>query len=101
MLRKISAEELTKQHLGGKSINQLSQETGMSKWALYKAFQRLKLSQKEVESPEKKDDAKATPRQPNRVKQFLEALAIIGSMLTIYFLYMEFKKSRDNNTTDH
>jgi hypothetical protein len=91
---KITIEELYQQYLNGKSIEQLSKETGMSKWALYKAFQRLKISQEEVQAIEEKDNVVSTPQQPNRVKQFLEALAVIGSILTIYFLYMEFKKRK-------
>lgn len=35
-------------------------------------------------------------QKSNHFKQVIEALAVLGSMVAIYFVYMELKKRKDN-----
>jgi len=90
----ITAEELTRQYLGGKSIRQLSQETGKGEWAIRKQIQRYKNSQNVLQSGNGDIQGQIVPitPKPRAIKKFAVVIAGIGFMVAIYFLYMEIKK---------
>ena len=94
----MTAEQLTQQYLNGKSIKQLSQETGKGEWAIRKQIQRYPKSQKvsrEIRPVSQEEPVNITPKQkpPNK---FATVLAAIGFVVTLFFIYMEIKKRRDN-----
>lgn len=52
---KHSTEDLYEKYISGHEINEISQETGISKWALYKRFQRMQNSESPQENNSEKD----------------------------------------------
>ena len=83
-----TTEELYEQYLNGKSIEQISKETGKTKWALYKAFQRLKCCQERQDNEgshisEERENVDIDSQKAKSVKQFFQALGVIATMLAI------------------
>ena len=101
---KITAEELTRQYMDGKSIKQLSQETGKREWAIRKQIQRYRNKETVLRQQNEATQEPIVPivpkPKPNPIKKFAALLTVIGFMLVTYILYKEIKKRRNNNKAD-
>ena len=93
MRETLSTEELYQQYLNGKSIEELSNETGKGKWALYKRFERLRSRQEESEDAVLYHNVEEIyPEVPNKSdgRGILIAFAIIAIILLGYWIYEKF-----------
>jgi len=116
LLRKISAEELTKQHLGGKSINQLSQETGIGQWAIRKQIQRHRQKQQVIQQQKQQQDTaelgdkeisnailapqRTRPAKESPMKVLAIIIGVMASMAATYLIYVKIKRDRLNKTPE-
>jgi hypothetical protein len=96
----MKAEELARQYLNGKSIRELSHETGKGEWAIRKQIQRYLNRQKVTQEiqPEYQEQEKTLARKEKPLTAFAAAIFLIGFMFMIYFVYMEIKKKRENSS---
>ena len=92
----MTAEQLTRQYFNGKSIRQLSQETGKGEWAIRKQIQRYQNSQKTLREthPVGQEQMPTAPKQ-KAVNKFAALLAAIGFIVALYFIYTEIKNKRN------
>jgi hypothetical protein len=85
--------------LNGKSIKQLSQETGKGEWAIRKQIQRYRNSQKPSKEIHLASQEQIVPIAPEQkpANKLATALAAIGFMIALFFIYMEIKKKSKKN----
>jgi hypothetical protein len=99
-ITKITAEELARQHLAGKSISELSHQTGKGEWAIRKQIQRYRHQQDILQQEEQQQKTTAeladketpdaiSPVKESPLKKIMIMLGVLGTMAATYFLYMK------------
>ncbi|MDH5463955.1 MAG: hypothetical protein OEW49_06565 [Nitrosopumilus sp.] len=93
---KYSTEELQQRRDSGQSIDEISQETGLSNWAIYKRFQRLK-----SEIQEESDELPETTANENIALEpktnWTEVTLAFGAMATVVAGILLYRKLKQDN----
>jgi len=103
---KYSTEDLYEKYVSGHTINEISKETGIGIWALYKRFQRMGITELSEEddfgdnmilenSVVNTDEFQTrTNRWPNKIS----AVLIFAAILVGFFLYRKQDSKMTKNT---
>ncbi|MGH9878943.1 MAG: hypothetical protein ACRD5H_15040 [Nitrososphaerales archaeon] len=82
---------------------EIVKKTGINRKAWNQRFSRLERKlmvtnrNSEIINGDNNENVTSRASSHNKTNKFLAALVVIGFMLTIYFIYMEIKKGRDNS----
>ncbi len=92
----MTAEQFTQKYLNGKSIKQLSQETGKGEWAIRKQIQRYQYWQQATQETRRVNQGQLTPITPKQkpANKLAAVLAAVGFMVAMFFIYLEIKERR-------
>lgn len=105
---KPSTEDLHKKHISGYTINEISQETGISRWALYKRFQRMKNSESTQENNSEEDtilkniisNTNEFQTRINKWSDTILAILFLASIFVVFFLYRKYNSEKIRKSTE-
>jgi len=95
---KPSTEDLYEKYVSGHKINEISKETGISRWALHKRFQRMQNSESTQENNSEdnaipEDVIPIADKLQNRANKWsdaMPALLIFAIVIAGFFLYRKY-----------
>ena len=103
---KYSTEDLHEKYVSGYKIDEISQETGISRWALYKRFQRIKNSESLQENNSEDNviqeniisNTKKFQTRTNKLLDTISVMLVFAAILIGFFLYRKYNPETRNNT---
>jgi len=86
-------DEIHKRWLDGQSIHDISKQTGLGKWAIYKRLQRLQKLQEpqQVQKPDNLSEMPPIPEQEPKT-DWTKAFAVFGAIITIVLGVLAYRK---------
>jgi len=104
---KHSTKDLHEKYVSGYSINEISQETGISVWALYKRFQRMKNSEPPQENNSEDDtiqenivsNTKKFQTKTDKLPDAILAILFLASIFAGFFLYRKYYSEKPYRET--
>ncbi len=105
---KSSTEDLHEKHISGYTINEISQETGISRWTLYKRFQRMKNSESTQENNSEEDtilkniisNTNEFQTRINKWSDTILAILYLASIFVVFFLYRKYNSEKIRKSTE-
>ena len=95
---KLSTKDLHDKYVSEHKINEISKETGISIWALYKRFQRMQNSESPQENNSEDDviqeniiaNSNESQTRTNRWSDAISAVLVLVTILGGFFLYRKY-----------
>ena len=105
---KPSTEDLHEKRISGYSVDEMSKETGISIWALYKRFQRMQSAESTQENNSEDDTIQKniianTNELQTRTSKWPDAIStvfVFVAILAIFFLYRKYNSKKIRNNTE-